>query len=350
MDEAFLALSLEERREALEAAAGRGLDRPPALLEKDVWVVWALQSLFAAPFGAHLVFKGGTSLSKAYGLIRRFSEDVDLTYDIRALTEDPRAGEPEALTDAEAKRLGRKIRDRLLPGFLADTVKPTLEAAAAEAGLLLEVAHDAENLYLAYPPATDYPAYVRPRVKLEFGARATGEPAEALSVACDLAAGFPELAFPSATPRVMRAERTFWEKATLAHVYCLEGKLRGAVGFARHWHDLVRLDEAGVAAAASAEPAFALAVADHKSKFFPASDAEGRPIDYHAAIHGELRLTPTGEPYAALADDYAEMLNAGYLDIGAEDYAALMEKIRNLEERLNKAALPKATGEHEAEG
>jgi len=55
------------------------------LLEKDVWVVWALNTVFVAPFGPHLTFKGGTSLSKAYGLIQRFSEDVDLTYDVRQL-------------------------------------------------------------------------------------------------------------------------------------------------------------------------------------------------------------------------------------------------------------------------
>jgi len=115
MADAFLTLDLGVRREVLEAALGRGLERAAALLEKDVWVVWALQTLFAAPFGEHLVFKGGTSLSKAYNLIRRFSEDVDLTYDIRALTEDPRTGDPASLTEGEANSLGRKIRNRLLP-------------------------------------------------------------------------------------------------------------------------------------------------------------------------------------------------------------------------------------------
>ena len=63
------------------AASGR----PAYLLEKDVWVVWSLATLFSGPLGVPLVFKGGTSLSKAYGAIRRFSEDVDLTYDIREL-------------------------------------------------------------------------------------------------------------------------------------------------------------------------------------------------------------------------------------------------------------------------
>lgn len=78
MAEAFLTLSADDRREALAVAADRS-GRPPHLLEKDVWVVWTLATLFGSDLGEHLVFKGGTSLSKAYHVIRRFSEDVDLT-------------------------------------------------------------------------------------------------------------------------------------------------------------------------------------------------------------------------------------------------------------------------------
>ncbi len=87
MAEAFLLLPAEDRLEALSVAADRS-GRPAHLLEKDAWVVWALATLYGSPLGEHLVFKGGTSLSKAYGVIRRFSEDVDLTYDIRALAPD----------------------------------------------------------------------------------------------------------------------------------------------------------------------------------------------------------------------------------------------------------------------
>ena len=87
MPDSFLGLSRHERADALGVVADRS-GRPVHLLEKDVWVVWALETLFAAPFAPHLVFKGGTSLSKAYRVIERFSEDVDLTYDIRAIAPD----------------------------------------------------------------------------------------------------------------------------------------------------------------------------------------------------------------------------------------------------------------------
>ena len=105
MADAFLLLPVEDRREALSVAADRS-GRPAHLLEKDVWVVWALATLFGSPLGEHLVFKGGTSLSKAYGVIRRFSEDVDMTYDIRALAPDLIGDNDEALpkTRSEEKR------------------------------------------------------------------------------------------------------------------------------------------------------------------------------------------------------------------------------------------------------
>ncbi|BAV64607.1 nucleotidyl transferase AbiEii/AbiGii toxin family protein [Sphingobium cloacae] len=98
MADAFLHLSVEDRREARGGAADRS-GRPAHLLEKDVWVVWALATLYGSALGEHLVFKGGTSLSKAYQVIRRFSEDVDVTYDIRAIAPDLGSGLIKSLAE-----------------------------------------------------------------------------------------------------------------------------------------------------------------------------------------------------------------------------------------------------------
>ncbi|KZX95603.1 MULTISPECIES: nucleotidyl transferase AbiEii/AbiGii toxin family protein [unclassified Sulfitobacter] len=83
----YFSLSREDKIDALEVAASK-LGRPADLLEKDIWVVWVLNALFDSDLGEHLVFKGGTSLSKVYKAIDRFSEDVDLTYDIRQIIPD----------------------------------------------------------------------------------------------------------------------------------------------------------------------------------------------------------------------------------------------------------------------
>ena len=87
MSESWFALSRADQAEALDVAAGR-TGRPAHLLEKDIWVVWALSAIYASPLADKLTFKGGTSLSKVYKIIDRFSEDIDLTYDIRELVPD----------------------------------------------------------------------------------------------------------------------------------------------------------------------------------------------------------------------------------------------------------------------
>jgi len=116
MADAFLGLTATDRREVLGVAADRS-GRPAHLLEKDVWVVWALAALYGSHLGEHLVFKGGTSLSKAYGVIRRFSEDVDLTYDIRALAPDLVGDTGEALpkTRSGAVRPNKTVSESALP-------------------------------------------------------------------------------------------------------------------------------------------------------------------------------------------------------------------------------------------
>lgn len=252
MAEAFLRLSAADRGEVLRVAADRS-GRPAHLLEKDVWVVWALATLFGASLGERLVFKGGTSLSKAYQVIRRFSEDVDVTYD------------------------------------------------------------------------------------LEFGARSTGAPASPREVACDAAGLVQGVVFPSARPRVMHAERTFWEKATAIHVFCQQSRLRGD-RLAHHWHDVVRLDDAGLVDPALADRDLANAVARHKSLFFEARASDGVPIDYHHAVNGGLQLVPEGGVALALGDDYARMLEDGLLLDDAEPFTALMERCADIMARATAAA------------
>jgi len=267
MVERFLNLTPEDRRDVLGVAADRS-GRPAHLLEKDVWIVWALFTLYGSSLGEHLVFKGGTSLSKAYGVIRRFSEDVDLTYDIRAIAPDLVGSDDEAMpkTRSEEKRWSREVRRRL-PEWVADVVEPVITSALVAEGFTAVVRVEGEKLFIDYDATATGSGYVSPSVMLEFGARSTGEPASFRDVTCEASGLIEGVTFPTARPRVMHAERTFWEKATAIHVFCLQNRLRGS-RFARHWHDIVRLDDADVAASAFADRALARTVADHKGMFF----------------------------------------------------------------------------------
>jgi hypothetical protein len=335
--EAFFSLSRRDQADALGVAADRS-GRPVHLLEKDVWVVWALEILFAAPFGSHLVFKGGTSLSKAYDVIARFSEDVDLTYDIRAIAPDLAEAGSEAIpaSPSQEQKWTRIIRPRL-DEWTAKTVVPTLEARPAELSSTAKVGVDGATVTVTYEPLATGTGYVRPVVLLEFGARSTGEPSEPRSITCDAAAHVPELAFPSATPATMRPERTFWEKATAIHVFCLGGTLRGDARVSRHWHDVVALEQAGYAATAIADRALATTVARHKNAFFREKDGGGAYIDYAVAGGGGLQLVPKGDRLTLLADDYQRMVADGLLLSTPPPFSLLMDLCRDLQDRANAA-------------
>ena len=335
MADEFLKLSDKNRRDALEVAAAE-LGRPAHLLEKDVWVVWALRTLFESPIGNHLIFKGGTSLSKAYGAIKRFSEDVDVTYDIRAIASDL-VGDDDALppSRSQAAKWTKVIRERL-PLWIKQEISPLINGRLSDQGLLANVIIEGDTASLDYSPIATGTGYSPPRVLLEFGARSTGEPAEHHPIVCDAAAALPSLTFPEATPRVMSAERTFWEKATAIHVYCKRGEFRGGDRYSRHWYDLVCLDDVGIAANALDDRKLAYAVAHQKSLFFSEKDNQGTPIDYVAAINKELSLVPNGAPLDALKEDYEKMLADGLLFDDAVSFDQLIDRIAAIEAIANK--------------
>jgi hypothetical protein len=309
------------------------------LLEKDVWVVSALEALFAAPFGNHLVFKGGTSLSKAYDVIARFSEDVDLTYDIRTIAPDLAEPGSEAIpaNPSQEQKWTKTIRARL-DEWTARTVVPTLESRLEELSATAKVGVDGATATVTYESLAMGAGYIRPVVLLEFGARSTGEPSEPRPVTCDAAAHVPELVFPAARPATMRPERTFWEKATAIHVFCLGGKLRGDDRVSRHWHDVVALDQAGYAATAIADRALATTVARHKNAFFRERDGGGVYIDYAVAVSGGLQLVPDGDRLALLADDYQRMVTDGLLLSTPPPFRSLIALCLDIQNRAHAAA------------
>ena len=339
MAEAFLRLSGKDRLDAIGVAADR-LGRPAHLLEKDVWVVWAIQQLFGSPIGTNLVFKGGTSLSKAYQVIDRFSEDVDLTFDIRALIPDLLDGREDAMpaTSSEERRWSKRVR-HALPEWVAGTVQPILHQAMDREGIDAKLWIDGDKLFVNYPHLAQGTGYVSPSVMLEFGARSTGEPASPRDIVCDAASVIEGVEFPTARPRVMHAERTFWEKATAIHVFCLQNRMRGD-RFSRHWHDVARLDDAGIAATAIEDRALATAVARHKMMFFADKAADAAWIDYGTATSGYLQLVPCGDALVALADDYGRMVEDGLLASTPEPFGDLMDRCADIARKANAAFKP----------
>ncbi len=339
MAESYFALSREDQREVLEQVREK-TDRPTHLLEKDVWVVWTLGALFDSPLAADLTFKGGTSLSKAYKVIDRFSEDIDLTYDIRRLINDLTSGD-DALpaSRSQANKWTKAVRDRL-PNWIETAVRPVLEAALArdhlDAKLVIGGAEN-DKLLLRYPAIKQGTGYVSPEVTLEFGGRATGEPHQVMPVICDMDGHIEGVSFPNASPLVMSVARTFWEKATAAHVYCAQGRIRSE-RYARHWHDLAAIGRSPYFVGIASDRAIASAVALHKSFFFVEKDTDGDVINYALAAAGLLKIVPEGEARKALALNYANMLADAVMVGDALPFDQLMQACADLEKQLNEAA------------
>jgi len=335
--EAYFSLPPDERREALLVVSARS-GRPAHLLEKDIWVVWTLDALFTSPFGGHLVFKGGTSLSKAYGIIQRFSEDIDITYDVRAIANDLAGdgAEPLPPTTSQARKW-RDVIEARLPAWISDTVLPHVQWRLEAAGIDARLRAQEDCLFIDYSPLEEGTGYVAPSVRVEFGAKSTGEPAKLIDIHCEAADYLEEVTFPDASPRVMAAERTFWEKATAAHAYCLTGIIRGRGAYARHWHDLTKLADAGVLDLAMGDRELGRAVARHKSMFFVEKGPDG-PVDYYEAINYGIRLVPTTERREKLASDYAAMVADGLLLDPIEPFDDMMAKCQAIESALNAPA------------
>ena len=339
MPESWFELSSADQSEALEVAAGRS-GRPAHLLEKDIWVVWALSAIYDSPLGNTLTFKGGTSLSKVYKVIDRFSEDIDLTYDIRELVSDLlRDGNPIPASASQEKKITSAVRSRL-PQWIEQTVQPVIEQALAASGLqaaLSLAGKDNDKLIIAYPATKKGTGYAAATIQLEFGARATGEPHQRHHVACDIAPLIDGVTFPTAQPLVMAAERTFWEKATAAHVYCLQGRLRGD-RYSRHWYDLAALAKTTHFDSAASDHELARQVAEHKSMFFAEKDVDGGKVDYFQATSGDLRLIPQGPSLDALEKDYAAMLEDGLLAFEQPTFEAVMASCTAIQDEVNRLA------------
>ena len=334
MAEPFLSLGARERADILRTVAARSR-RSAVILEKDIWVCWVLQALFSMPDPHPMAFKGGTSLSKVYGIIARFSEDVDVTLDYRAFDDgfDPFA---DGASRTQIKRFSERLKD-CVARYVRDIIGPALDDAAerlaANGRHALHVGDDGETIRVAYPSAVEAPdSYVRSEVLLEFGGRNVIDPNERHAIRPDIAALTTELDYPSATVTVLSPARTFWEKATLIHVECHRRRLMDRPDrLSRHWFDLTCLAAHPVGRAALSDRVLLEDVVRHKKVFFHAGNA-----NYDQCLDGRLRLVPDDDQLPALRSDYDAMRNARIVGDDAPGFDALIERIRILEADANR--------------
>jgi Nucleotidyl transferase AbiEii toxin, Type IV TA system len=282
------------------------------IVEKDFWVCWTLRRIFEVlQFRPHLIFKGGTSLSKVYRAIERFSEDVDLSLSRRDLGfADSRDPEQNGISKTEARRrlealvaeCQTVVREKLLPELRRD-----FTMVLGESGWSVELdAADPQTVLFSYPTTeiSRGMAYVRPFIRLEMGARSDDWPAADAEVTPYAAEAYPSLfTLRSCRVRTLAAERTFWEKATLLHAeYHRPLDKPSRERLSRHYYDLYRLSLQPIAGLALADVALLDRVITHKSFFFAQAWAH-----YETARPGTFHLLPAADRLDALRKDYVQM-------------------------------------------
>jgi hypothetical protein len=318
-------LPAAERNELFSEAAAM-LGTTPAVIEKDFWVTWVLDRLFAQPELARLLmFKGGTSLSKAYRLIERFSEDIDLILDWRVLGgENPQAERSKS----QQVKLNEEINEKALV-FIRDELFPRVEAALAGV-CMCELEGGAPHVVNILYPGAFSDVYLRPEVRLEIGPLASWVPYEKREIGSYAAEAFPRV-FHRGTcaVNVIKAERTFWEKATILHQEAHRAPDKVLPErHSRHYYDLSRMARSAVKVAALADIGMLASVAEFKQRFYPCAWAR-----YELAKPGTLRLIPEGAVLAAVEKDYRAMANMMFGEVLVFD--DIMTTLQQLQDEIN---------------
>lgn len=333
----FLELPSKERQLYIEEAAGRR-NMSPVMLEKDFWVCWFLAVLFESKFRSALVFKGGTSLSKVFGVIDRFSEDIDLSLAPSFLGLSD-AELPSPLTRTQADKWMKKA-EAACAEAVNDQLRPELERAAvdvlgerSDAWLEFGIDEATNSPVLLFRYPTTQPAgfeYLKRTVKLEFGSLTEQQPTEWHPVRPWIADVLEE-AFNDWRCSVVAldVQRTFWEKATILHSeYHRPLEKATPNGFSRHYADTVALARHKVASEAVTQDELRDRVVTWKSRFFGSGWAR-----YDLARPDTFKLVPPKKREPILRRDYDAMRDMYLGEPPAFD--EILISLTDLERRIN---------------
>ena len=331
----YFALPKLQQRQILEQATLR-IKLPVQAIEKDIWVSTILQIIFSLPVAQHLIFKGGTSLSKAWGLINRFSEDIDLAAG-RALFE---------LEGDLTKKGIKKLRKRSSI-FVRDDLFIMLQDALKQYGLAdkctLTVEPDGEGdntypeprkIFIAYESAYDEQLdYLRPIVMLEVGARSLVEPYEQVQVHSMVEGIFPSITTTLVNSNISTAipAKTMVEKMFLLHeLFSVPGHGTRAERKSRHLYDLYQMMQQDFAQEAITNDALWESIRHHREVF---TSVQG--VDYSGDVRQRICLLPREDIVAIWQSDY-ETMRSSMIHGSAPTWDELIEQITILQNKTRK--------------
>lgn len=336
----FVDLPEQDRRDVFEAAAEK-LDVLPTYIEKDFWVCLTLDLLYNGLSGDHhrLLFKGGTSLSKAYGLIQRFSEDVDFT----VFREDLGFGEEQ---DPASPKLSGKRRQRLseqiqqeTSSYICGQLQEELHQAALGVSLECKVEvdendQDKSTLLFLYPSLFEDNDYVQPRVRLEGGGRSALDPHEDKSIQPYINKTLEDWDFTVSNVITIHPKRTFWDKVLILHGwhcgYRDQRRLpQDRQRLSRHYYDVAMIAKTDTGQLAISDVALQDNVREYTRLLFNRSW-----MKLDEAIPGKIQLLPVNELETLLRTDYQAM--QGMMLGTAPEFDGILRELRKLEAMINR--------------
>lgn len=289
---------------------GMGL---PIIVEKDFWIVKLLQLLFSEEsFFEHHVFKGGTSLSKCYGLIQRFSEDLDITISRSFLGFNENIEQVSEYGSSKRKKyfdeleLAAESHVKIILDKLHQQISDYIKDESWD---LYIDSDDPQKIIFEYPRVLSSSmysddSYVKPAVLIEFGCRGDLEPANKVNISTYIEECFSDIfAKNDIVVNALCPERTFWEKVTLLHMlYHQDAEKPLQLRMARHYYDSYKLLKSDIGNTAVKNTSLLDTVAKHKSVYFKSKKAS-----YETAKPGSLKVLPHEKLKGSLLSDYGAM-------------------------------------------
>jgi predicted nucleotidyltransferase component of viral defense system len=330
-------LSNEEHHELFQQTANnRGINLQ--IIEKDFWVCWTLKQLFELPkIGEYLIFKGGTSLSKVYGIIERFSEDIDVAIDRKYLS----FTDENELANLSRNKLNQKIEEldkicqEIVEKELLNLLGESFSKTLSELSWQLKMDNDdpyGQTILFEFPRMTQNAPldYIKPIVKIELGARPQNQPIERHKIQSYSAEDFPQIfENPTTEITVLSAERTFWEKATILHdQFHRPENYKTADRISRHYYDFYQLVNSEIGKKALENIDLLKSVVENKKMFFYRAGA-----NYDDALIGKLHLIPNENRLDALKKDYEKMNQMFFSE--PPKFETILQKLSVIEKEIN---------------
>ena len=327
----FIDIPEDSQRQAINTVALKtGL--PPSSIEKDWWVTQVLKALHALPYAEHIAFKGGTSLSKCWNLIARFSEDVDIALSREFL------GFSGELSKTQ---ISDKLR-RAACSFVREKMQHDVRNALLELGIRAEAfsvegvitpitTTDPEVITITYHSLYDVSPYIKNTVKIEISGRSMVEPIEKKAICAAIDAHFPKTPFVEKPFEVNAVipERTFLEKVFLLHEEFKKDVVR-VERMSRHIYDLAMMmnSKEQIADRAIHNEALYRAVLEHRRKFIGL-----KGFNYDELYSDTLCIVPNEDIARQWQDDYKFMCEHMIYGL-APSFEELIDKLRTLNEQI----------------